>query len=154
MTDLSKVAWCGLYCGLCTTCNRMPKQAEALRDTMRSEGWEFWGPESPDFKEFWGFLNGIIEGGEKSSCRSGKCGPGFCSIRRCASEKGVDACPFCDEYPCYRIKGLAEGYVTLLADGKRMKEKGPDAWIAEQEERKKTGFCYTDIRNSPYSVPE
>jgi hypothetical protein len=88
------------------------------------------------------------------SCRSGKCGPPFCGIRKCAQGKGTEVCPFCDEYPCNRVLGIAQGYVTLLADGKRMKEKGLDTWIEEQEERRKTGFAYSDIRNHPYSVPD
>ena len=154
MTDLSQVTYCGLYCGLCVTRNRMPRQAGELRETMRKEGWESWGQQVPGFNEFWSFLNGIADGEENCSCRGGTCGPSFCSIRTCAPEKGVEVCPFCDEYPCYRIEGLAKGYVNLIADGYRMRLIGPDAWIAEQEQRRRTGFAYTDIRNHPYSIPE
>lgn len=154
MANLELVTYCGLYCGLCTTRNRIPKQAEALRESMRKEGWDVWGKELEGFQQFWKFLNGLVENEANCSCRAGKCGPPFCPIRKCAPEKGVEACPFCDEYPCYRILGLAEGYVAMLADGKRMKEKGLEAWIAEQEERRKTGFAYTDIRNQPYTIPE
>jgi hypothetical protein len=154
MDKLEQVTYCGLYCGLCTHRNRVPKQAGALRETMKKEGWEYWGGEEPNFKEFWTYLNGLAEMESKCSCRSGKCGPPFCGIRKCAQEKGLDACPFCAEYPCNRVLGLAQGYVTLLADGKRMKEKGLDTWIEDQEERRKTGFAYSDIRNHPYSVPD
>jgi hypothetical protein len=154
MDKLEQVTYCGLYCGLCTMRNRIPKQAAALRDTMRNEDWEEWGVEVPNFKEFWALLNGLVELEPDRSCRSGKCGSPFCGIRNCAREKGVEVCPFCDEYPCSHILGLAEGYVTMLADGKRMKEKGLDVWIAEQEERRKTGFAYSDIRNRPYKVPD
>jgi len=35
-----------------------------------------------------------------------------------------------------------------------MREKGLDVWIEDQEERKKTGFCYSDIRNEPCNLPE
>jgi hypothetical protein len=27
-------------------------------------------------------------------------------------------------------------------------------WIQEQEERRKTGFAYVDIRTNPYNVPD
>jgi kynurenine formamidase len=37
------------------------------------------------------------------------------------------------------------------ADGKRLKEIGIEAWVAEQQERAKTGFAYCDIRYAPYS---
>lgn len=51
-------------------------------------------------------------------------------------------------------KSISEdGYPTLIANGRRMKEIGPDAWIREQEERAKTGFAYADIRCYPYNVP-
>ncbi len=63
-------------------------------------------------------------------------------------------CPFCDRYPCERILGIAKGYVSMLADANRMKAIGMDAWIAEQEERRKAGFAYVDIRCYPYEVPD
>jgi len=80
--------------------------------------------------------------------------PPFCGIRKCAQRKNVEICPFCDEYPCNRIEMLAKGYSTLIASGRRMKDIGIEAWIAEQLERAKTGFAYVDIRCPPYSIPE
>jgi hypothetical protein len=78
----------------------------------------------------------------------------FCTIRKCAREKNIDICISCDDYPCKRIDGIAKGYPTLLADGKRMKDIGIDAWLEEQKERVKTGFAYVDIRCYPYEVPD
>lgn len=154
MSDLTQVTYCGLYCGLCSQRNRIPQRAGALRDSMHKEAWDLWGQEIPKFREFWSFLNGLAESESRCSCRGGQCGPPFCGIRKCAPQKGVDVCPFCDDYPCERILGLAKGYVTMLADGKRMKEIGLEAWIQEQEERRKTGFSYVDIRCHPYEVPD
>ena len=154
MADLKKVTYCGLYCGLCANGGRIPAQARALRETLQAEGCEAWGPTMADFQEFWRFLRGLTEADSRCSCREGNCGPPFCTIRKCASEKGVDACPFCTEYPCERIRGLAKGYVTMLADGQRMREIGLDRWIQEQEDRKATGFAYADIRCHPYEVPD
>jgi len=153
MPDLRQVTYCGLYCGLCSQCNRTPRQARALRETMQKDGWDQWGREMPQFAEFWEFLGRLVDLEAAASCRGGKCGAPFCGIRKCASQKGVDTCPFCDEYPCHRFEGLAKGYVTLLADGKRMREIGLDRWIEEQEARRATGFCYADIRCHPYEVP-
>lgn len=98
-------------------------------------------------------LNQLSDSGESTCCRSG-CGAPFCGIRKCAKKKGVEVCPFCEEYPCHRINALAKGYGLLLADAQRMKELGLERWVEEQEQRRKTGFCYTDIRCNPYSVPE
>ena len=154
MTDLTMVTCCGLYCGLCAQRNRIPPGAAALRDAMRKEGYEFWGNEMPGFPEFWKFLTDLADSAGRCSCREGRCGPPFCGIRKCALSRGIDVCSFCEEYPCARIEGLAKGYPTLLADGMRMKDIGIEAWIAEQEERARTGFSYADIRCHPYEIPE
>ena len=42
----------------------------------------------------------------------------------------------------------------MLGDAKRMKDKGINTWIQEQEDRRKTGFAYVDIRYYPYEVPD
>ena len=154
MADLAQVTYCGLYCGLCAQRNRIPPRAGALRETMRKEGWDQWGTGVPGFNEFWSFLNGLADGEARCSCRGGTCGAPFCTIRKCVQEKGVEVCPFCDEYPCDRVLGIAKGYVSMLADAERMKAIGMDEWIAEQEERRKTGFAYADIRCHPYTVPD
>lgn len=107
----------------------------------------------PGFAEFWTFLGDLAESAGRCSCRAGTCGPGFCAIRRCARERGVEVCVFCDDYPCDRIQTIAKGYVTLLADGQRMREIGIDAWIEEQEKRAGAGFAYVDIRCDPHEVP-
>jgi len=121
---------------------------------MQKEGWEYWGGEQTNFNEFWSFLNKLAGPEAECSCRLGKCGPPFCGIRKCAQKKGIEVCPFCNDYPCNKILGLARGYATLLADGQRMKEQGIDTWIKEQEERRMTGFAYSDIRYHPYEVPK
>ena len=154
MPDLTQVTYCGLYCGLCAQRNRIPQRARDLRESMQKEAWDRWASGSPGFNEFWSFLGDLAGSEPRCSCRGGACGPPFCGIRKCAPAKGVEVCPFCAEYPCDRILGLAKGYVSLLADGQRMREIGIEAWIAEQEERRKTGFAYVDIRCHPYEIPE
>jgi len=108
------------------------------------------GTRALDFEPLWRFLEGLAESEFSCSCREGTRGPPLCSIRKCAPEKGVDACPFCDGYPYERILGLAKDYVMMLADGKRMKEIGLDRWIDEQEERRTTGFASYPMRAAWY----
>jgi len=146
MADLEQVTYCGLYCGLCARRNRIPTRARALVDAMHTEGWDVWGGETPGFREFWAFLTDMAVSESRYSCRASQCGAPFCGIRKCAREKNIQVCVHCDEYPCERILDLAKRYVNLLADGARLKEIGLDAWIEEQEERRKTGFAYADIR--------
>ncbi|NPV14335.1 DUF3795 domain-containing protein [candidate division WOR-3 bacterium] len=149
-TKLKDVAYCSLFCGLCSSKNRIPQQAKALRQTMHNEGWDLWGNEFAGFKEFWKFLNGLVKGA-CSGCRQGG-GPPFCGIRKCARERKVEVCVFCSDWPCERIKGLAKGYHTLIPDAERMKRIGLDRWLKEQAQRAKAGFCYCDIRCQPYTI--
>jgi len=77
----------------------------------------------------------------------------FHLCEKCAMEKGIYVCPECEDYPCVRIKKLAKSEPILLHDGERIREYGLDAWIIEQEERKRAGFCYADIRCYPCEEP-
>ncbi len=154
MVDLKHVAYCGLYCGLCAQANRIPAQARALAESMRRGGWDHWGDTIDGFRGFWSFLQDLAGSEPRCSCREEHCGYPPCGIRKCAKRKGITVCPFCAEYPCSRIQALARGYPTLLADGQRMLGLGIEAWIEEQEARRKTGFCYVDIRCEPYEVPD
>jgi hypothetical protein len=147
MSDLRNVTYCGLHCRLCATKSRIPQTAIALRDTLAADGWEDYGEYIvPDFKVFWSTLKKLAGfEDECPDCREG-CGDPGCTIRKCAKERGTELCPLCEEYPCQHIHALARRYPNLIADGRRLKDIGVKAWVCEQEERRKTGFCYCDIR--------
>ena len=89
MPDLTYVTYCGLYCRLCGNIARTPKQAQALRDSMRKDGWENWGESAhPGFGEFWRILALLAASDETCpGCRGG-CGFPGCKIRPCAQERG------------------------------------------------------------------
>ena len=57
-TDLRLVTYCGLYCELCAARGRIPRQANALRETMVKEGYDVWGKDVREtiriFKERYG----------------------------------------------------------------------------------------------------
>ncbi len=146
------VTYCGLYCQLCSTRGRLPKQASALKQTMVNGEWDKWGKDLPNFNPFWEFLTKISDPDGCPGCRQGG-GPPVCSIRECAQTKGIDLCPYCDEFPCHRIEEMAKGFINLIPNMKRMKEVGFDAWLQEQQELAETGFCYCDIRCSDDEVP-
>jgi hypothetical protein len=125
-----------------------------LREAMAKEGYEYWASQLLHFTEFWTFLARLCDPEAACpGCRQGG-GPEFCGIRKCARPRSVEVCPFCDEYPCERLRELAKGYPTLIPDGRRMREIGLERWILGQEERSRTGFVYADIRCYPYKVPE
>jgi len=144
---LRLVGYCGLYCGLCAHRNRIPQHAKLLRETLHEEGMDSWYEYYPSMKDtfptFWKFLGSLVK--MDCTCRTGG-GPSDCKIRICAKEKGVDACPFCAEYPCSLIESLAEHYVMVIQDGKRLQKIGLKAWVREQEARAKRGVVYADTR--------
>jgi hypothetical protein len=151
--NLDFVTYCGLYYGLCAERSRIVGQARALRDTVVTEGYDLWGQDLPNFREFRAFLEQMCDPDKNCrGCRHGG-GPPFCGIRKCARARGVDVCPRCADYSCHRIEALHQGYPTLVADGQRMNRIGISAWVTEQEERARTGFCYSDIRCHLYEVP-
>ncbi len=148
MSSTHLVTYCGLYCDLCAQRTRVPRQAQALRETMTKEGYEYFGHEMTGFTEFWRFLTDLAS--PDKACPGCRQNGGYpaCEIRRCARERAVEACAFCDEFPCQRIVDFSAIYPTVIADSRRMKAIGIEAWIQEQEERGKTGFAYADIRIS------
>lgn len=146
MEDLKLVTYCGLYCDLCSTRGRIPKQARDLLNSMKKESYDEWGSCLDNFDSFWKFLNNICKSDEACpGCRSEGGFPN-CKIRECAKEKNIDICINCDKYPCELITNFNKVYPTLISDGLRHKKIGTDAWINEQENRCKTGFVYADIR--------
>lgn len=147
MTGLKLVTYCGLYCGLCGQGRRIPRRAAVLRDAMSREGWDQWSRDGPGFAAFWEFLGGLVAHESVCSCRGRTCGNPHCVIRDCAQGRGVDACPFCSDYPCHHLEALAERYPNLLTDGRRLARLGLQRWIAEQKQRQNTGFAYADIRH-------
>lgn len=121
------VGYCGLYCGLCDQCARIPERAAALLESLHRADFEGWGPGLPGFKDFWNLLNGLAEVEDDKCCRTWKCGAPVCAVRKCAIERHVEICPDCADYPCERLKAFAKGEPLLLADGQRIREIGLDA---------------------------
>jgi hypothetical protein len=146
--DTSLISFCGLYCGLCAQNSRIPKLALELQKTLHEEGFDDFYQYTPEIREkfpsFWKFLRELAS--FECRCRDGKGGPPDCRIRDCAKKRNVIVCPQCKEYPCRDFNKLAERYPTLLQDGNRLQKVGIRKWVEEQEERRKRGFTYADIR--------
>ncbi len=148
MTDLKYVTYCGLYCRLCANLARVPRQASALRETLRKDGWERFGPQLIEgFGGFWDVLAKLSRTEQTcQGCRGG-CGDPDCAIRRCARERAIELCPSCPDFPCAHLDRLGKRYPNLIADGMRQRQVGLERWLEEQEERCRTGFCYADLRH-------
>ena len=147
------LSYCGLYCDLCGARCRTPNKAKELADTLRHGEFEEWGPSFPEFNDFWKLLNQLADVPEEKCCKTMKCGHPDCSIRKCAMQKELETCAFCNEYPCEKITRFAKSEPLLIQDGYRIKEIGIKAWISEQEKRKETGFAYDDVRCGKPDIP-
>ena len=148
MDSKTLVAYCGTYCDLCSERIRIPVHARALMGSLEKADYEGRAP-----TEFWSYLKNLTVMEDNKCCRTGKCGSPSCAIKKCAMGKGIYVCPECEDYPCAKIKILGNSEPTLVHDGERIKEYGLDAWLVEQEERKRVGFCYEDVRCCPCEVP-
>jgi hypothetical protein len=61
MDKHSLVAYCGLYCDLCSQRTKVPEQAKALMKIMKKDDYENFGPDIQGFNEFWKFLKGLTK---------------------------------------------------------------------------------------------
>ena len=141
------ITYCGLYCGHCFSRTHVAPTAAVLRDYMKRQGFETFGPYMPNFTEFWAFLKVLIEAEGCPGCRKNGGNPA-CKIRTCAREKGVEACPLCGEYPCENFNWLASStsYPMLEKDNLYLQENGLNSWLSMQKERRLQGFTYVEER--------
>jgi hypothetical protein len=91
--------YCGLYCKHCVVKVKVEPAAKVLYDEMKKAGFEDVISFIPGGEGFWPFLKSMANDGLCISCRDGSGDPD-CTFRKCAKEKGVEMCAFCDEYPC------------------------------------------------------
>ena len=145
--DRKYIGYCGLYCENCAVKVKIAPAAKTLQEEMKKAGFEEVVQMIPGGDKFWSFLKGMVDPGICSSCREGGGNPG-CAVRICAKEKGVEICALCEIYPCDKFMAFFKGYPVLEHDNLLLKEKGIEAWSALQEERRKSGFTYSDKTSS------
>jgi len=134
------IGYCGIYCGSCAFKAKVIPAASILYDEMRKGGFEDVVDFMPDGTGFWRFLKGTVDSTE-ASCRRG-CGDPGCKIRICAKERGVEICTSCAEYPCGLLDEFFLGRPVIKEDNDVLREKGMEAWMSMQKERRARGFVY------------
>ena len=132
--DKKLAAVCGLYCGACTAyiattedpvrLEKLATQFQLTEEAIRCYG-----------------------------CRSSKRGPycQTCKMSACATERGIDFCVECTDYPCDDLKQFQSGIphrIELWDDLERIKTTGYDNWLKEVRENYTCPEC--EIINSAY----
>lgn len=93
-----QIGFCGIWCGSCAVGTGALMEVAARLQTMAdAHGLESWGAEGFDYAEFSNALTHIADLEACPGCRAGG-GQENCSIRACARERGVPACPACEDF--------------------------------------------------------
>ena len=145
---------CGLYCGACMVYRANKRGDSELLAQMKEmftarlsdlkEGQAF--PSMPPSKKGFDFsqIKEELERGASVCCEGClsdvvalPCR--ICGFRECAQEKGLTNCSQCPDVPCQWVSDFNNDgmphHSEVLANIKRQKEIGIDAWLAEQEKR-------------------
>ncbi|MBN1312890.1 MAG: DUF3795 domain-containing protein [Anaerolineae bacterium] len=120
----SLLAACGLYCGACYHYRASFPEGQHLLEEARRQGRK-------------------LEGFTCRGCRSDVLyihpGCAQCQIRDCTDSRGILHCGLCTEFPCEQLIAFQnDGHVhhlDILMQLEELKEKGPERWLAEQEQR-------------------
>ena len=143
--DERYICYCGLYCENCAVKAKIWPASKTLYDEMTNAGFGEIIKYIPGGEGFWPFLKNMAERGLCGSCKEGGGNPG-CVVRKCAKEKGLIMCAFCDSFPCENFTPFISNYPTLEQDNALAREKGLESWSKLQDERRAKGFTYTDAR--------
>lgn len=72
-----------------------------------------------------------------------------CIYRKCAKGRGLEACAFCQEYPCESISEyyaeVLDGDKEHLENSARMKEAGIDVWLDDMDVKWRCKHCDSKI---------
>jgi hypothetical protein len=137
----NEVGYCGNYCRTCHWyTDALRKPASQLSDLVKNHfEVALW------ISNKGGSSQETIKGIEilsKCACAfncKGGSGWGNCPVRKCCTEKGIDFCFECSEFPCERNwSGKSEHANVFTADKisrlKEMREIGVEEWIKKQWE--------------------
>jgi hypothetical protein len=128
------VAYCGLYCEACSF-----RLAALERDSAHLDGLP---------KRYDRAKKEPIETFELCpGCRQTE-NPGYCKMKDCAMEKGLETCADCPQMPCEKLTAFCCDGVAhhdTRANLARIHEIGTEAWADEQQ------AAWTDADGKRYS---
>ena len=132
MSDFNYDTYCGLYCGACSI---LKAYQSGIKDPFACMFSEELGME-------------LKCHGCKSENLFGNCAK--CTIRPCATARGVEHCVDCPDYPCQILKSMGFAveklphWSTAAANVETIKKKGVEKWLEEQAAQWKCPDCQTD----------
>jgi hypothetical protein len=135
-------SYCGLYCGACDILN-------CYRSSLETGTPARWEDLPLRFREHLNKADVVCQGCKSEVLFEGCKG---CKIRYCASQKGVEACILCPDYPCQDVTGMKE-YIdhnlkhelphiaVIFRNMEGVKESGIENWIKDQDNRWRCPQC-------------
>ena len=116
--DSYMLAYCGLYCLQCSG-----KLAYEENDRKHLENIAFAWAKKKDLAEY------------NCECCKGRSICGHCEIFPCASEKDIDSCADCADFPCEHVTAFENDgmphHKTAVANLRTIKKEGAAAWFAK-----------------------
>ena len=125
------LAPCGLYCGVCGVYIAHRDDNVKLKGKLAG----FYGVTPEDLA-----CKGCLSDQRSSFCSS-------CSIRECVSDKGIDGCHQCDDFPCDFINNfpVPVGKKVILRAVPNRKEIGTEKWVEEEHKRYHCPGCGIEL---------
>lgn len=135
MSQIKKelLAPCGLYCGVCSIYIAHKENNTKLKEALL-----------PVYKSF---AKSVDEISCTGCLSSGEVFPAcqFCMIKKCTSEKNLEGCHQCDDWPCKNVKyfpmALAKKVMTRTIPTWR--ELGTQKFVEQEEKRYHCPDCGT-----------
>ncbi len=134
--DKTLAAGCGLFCAACSLYIATKEDEKLLANLAARFGWS-------------------LEEARCLGCRSDKRTPYCedCFMMKCLTEKGIDFCVECSDYPCSHLKEFqaqAPHRLELWSSFERIKKYGWEKWYSDMQSRYSCPNCETI--NSAYQV--
>lgn len=129
MAEFDYGAYCGLYCGACAILVATERgEVEKLLEREDAAGY------SAEQLTCYGCRTDVVA----QWCAD-------CEMRKCARERGVALCSDCTDYPCEHNRAFQADehphHSVVIKNLDAIRERGAEAWLAEQAERWKCQSC-------------
>ena len=141
MNENLVISYCGVCCNHCGMRTSIPKMASELKRFIDAYGYAEWiGFITQDFD-----FNSLMKGlnwFSNSVCPTCQKGGGMprCEIRTCCSQKKLQNCYFCPEFPTCPKLSYQKATYQVDKHFERIAQIGYENWLKEQEDKVKKAF--------------